>query len=142
MTADIVDLLEFELPAVREKLEERARSSYRVQVRGQKNFFLVIDSIRYRLLDIGHSGVSIAVDCQPALYVDNNFSNCDLLLGQSSFENLDAAIVHMALGSEDTWVCGITLGNICAGMSSKIEACLENLREEIFSHDAEIESWR
>jgi len=142
MTADIVNLLEFEVPEVREKLDERARSSYRVQVRGQKNFFLVVDSIRYRLLDVGYSGVSIAVESQPALYVDNIFSNCDLILGQELFENLDATVVHITPGSEGTWVCGVSLGNICAGMSSKIEVCLESLREEIFCHETEFKSWR
>lgn len=142
MNADIVDLLEFELPTVREKLDERARSSYRVQVRGQKNYFLVIDSIRYRLLDVGHSGVSIAVESHSALCVDNIFANCDLILDLESFENLDATVVHMAPGCEDTWVCGLSLGNISAGMSSKIEACLERLREEVFSRDSGIESWR
>ena len=142
MKSEKLSLLEYVVPANDENFDQSTRSTFRIQVRGRENCFLVIDSIRYRLLDVGHAGVSIAVDAHPSMQVGNYFSSCDLILENNYFENLGASVVHMSPGCDDSWVCGVSLSNICAGSSAKIEACLKTIRKEVFSSEIAVDAWR
>lgn len=122
-----------EIPSDSES-EQVTRKSYRLQVKDKKQFFLKVDECCFPLVDISDSGICIAVIAGTEFPKDAMLKNCQLVLGDKSFYNLEGEIVHRSVDEDGNWISGVKWTFIDEQNHPDLEELLADLRREFFEN--------
>ena len=135
------DTIIFEPPSEGGMISRVPRAAYRIQLRGRANCFLVINSIRYCLLDVSSTGASVAFEGELKFNINDKLHNCDLIIGDNNYENLEGTVVYYIPGSDNSWVCGVRFDRMGADTQRKLDASLGRLRTEVLNEQQTLSSW-
>lgn len=122
-----------ELPS-EQNPEQVARKDYRLRLRDEIDFAVVIDGTSYPLIDASVSGVCIAIDHEAPFEEDDQLDRCSIVLNQQRFDNLQGEVVHKSTNGEGNWICGIQWLDVDKETSKKLKQALFTLRQEMFDH--------
>jgi len=115
--------------------KETGRTLYRMPVQGENNYAVIIDTIKYPLLDVSSGGIRISIKAETSIAAKGTISACELILNEETFGGLQGEVVHYSLDDEGSWVCGIKWLNVDRDTEEKIDGMLMYLRKELFKND-------
>lgn len=114
--------------------EPVTRKDYRLKLKQQVDFIVVIDGSNYPLIDASVSGVCIAIKGDAPLEEDDQVSQCCIVLNQQRFEGLQGEVVHKSTNGEGDWICGIQWQDVEKETSKSLKEALYTLRQEMFEN--------
>ena len=88
-------------------LPEIVRKSFRVPVEDTENAWVVINEIRYPVLDICLDGIGIVLEDNSVFTIEQTLINCELNIDGESIKDLNGKVVHFFSRRKNEWQCGI-----------------------------------
>ncbi len=122
-----------ELPS-EQNSEPVTRKDYRLKLKDQIDFSVVIDGKSYPLIDASESGVCIAIDGEAPFNEDDELAQCSIVLNEQHFNDLKGEVVHKSTNGEGNWICGVQWTEVDKETSKQLKQALFTLRQEMFEN--------
>ena len=108
------------------------RESFRIPVKEEGNFSVVLDGMHYSLTDIGVRGVCINLNSSDVFSSGQRLSGCELHFPDQEIKELDALVVHCSPGRKGSWLYGIEWQNLSSDTKNRINSIVNSLKNQIF----------
>ena len=97
------------------------RTAFRIPMKNRNNVFLVINGIKYYVIDLSFNGIGISLDDNSLFTIDKVIENCNLHIHDNLFKNLKCKIVQFSKGDLTPLHCGIQLVDLDDITSDKFQ---------------------
>lgn len=131
---DSIEFQEINSDSQDSQLTGLVRNSFRIPLMAKKNYTVTIKKNSYHLVDMANGGVAFNIAQAQDFMVGGILLGCGLVLNGQIFENLKCEVVHLSLGNDQGWICGIRWLDLGERDIRTINGIVRDLRKELFQN--------